>query len=116
MSRTTTITGTPEDTTPGVIFKNCAPFIERTSEINNTQIDYAKDLNVAMPMYNLIEYSDNYSKISGSLWKYYRDELNATLTNSESFKSKVNITGKTPADDNTKDVTIAVPFKYLSSF
>ena len=49
-----------------------------------------------MSMYNLIEYSNNYSKTSGSLWKYYRDEANATLTDSESFRFKVRITGKNP--------------------
>ena len=53
----------------GVIFKNCAPFTKCTSRINNTDIDNAQ--NIAMPMYNLIEYSDNYSKTSGSLWQYY---------------------------------------------
>ena len=57
----------------GVIFKNCAPFINCISEINNTQIDNAKDIDVVMPMYNLIEYSDNYAKTKGSLWQYFRD-------------------------------------------
>ena len=52
----------------GVIFKNCAPFTDCISEINNTQIDNAKYIDVAMPMYNLIEYSDNYSKTLESLW------------------------------------------------
>ena len=67
-------------------------------------------------MYNLIEYSDNYSKTSGSLWQYYKDEPNDNLANSESFKSKVKITGKTPNNGNTKDVEIIVPLKYLSNF
>ena len=58
-----------------VIFKNCAPFINCISEINNTEIDNAKDIDIVMPMYNLIEYSDNYSKTSGSLWQYYKDEI-----------------------------------------
>ena len=57
----------------GVIFKNCAPFTNCISEINNTQVDNAKDIDIVMPMYNLIEYSDNYAKTSGSLWQYYRD-------------------------------------------
>ena len=69
-----------------------------------------------MLMYNLIEYSDNYPKTSGSLWQYYKDEPNDNLANSESFKSKVKITGNTPADGNTKDVEIIVPLKYLSNF
>ena len=63
-----------------VIIKNCAPFSDCISEINNTEIDNAKDLDVMMLMYDLIEYSYNYSKRSGSLWQYYRDYPNAILT------------------------------------
>ena len=54
----------------GVIFKNCAPFTDRISAINNTQIDNAKNVDVVMQIYNLIEYRDNYSKTSVSLWQY----------------------------------------------
>ena len=54
------------NTNKKVIFKNCAPFTNCISEINNTQIDNAKDLDIVMPMYNLIEYSDNYAKATGS--------------------------------------------------
>ena len=100
----------------GVTFKNCAPFTKCISRINNTDIDNAQDIDIVMPMYNLIEYSDNYSKTSGSLWQYYKDEPNDNLANSESFKSKVKITGNTPAGGNTKDVKIIVPLKYLSNF
>ena len=67
----------------GVAFKNCAPFTICISEINNTQIDSCKDIDVIMPMYNLIECSDNYAKTSGSLWQYYRDEPNNKLANSK---------------------------------
>ena len=67
-------------------------------------------------MYNLTEYSDNYSKTSGRLWQYYKDEPNNNLANSKSFKSKVKITGQTPDDGNTKDVEIIVPLKCLSNF
>ena len=56
-----------------VVFTNCLPFTDCISKINNTQMDNAKSINVLMPMYNLIEYSDNYSKASGGLWQYYRD-------------------------------------------
>ena len=56
-----------------------------------------------------MEYSDNYSKTSESLWQYYRHELLAAIGNSESFKSKKKITGKAPAPGNTKDVEITVP-------
>ena len=69
-----------------------------------------------MPVYNLIEYSDNYSKTSRSLWQYYRDDPNDNTIQSESFKYKIKITGKTHATGNTKDVKIAVPLKYLSNF
>ena len=67
-------------------------------------------------MYNLIEYIDNYSKTSGSLWQYYRDYPNDNLADSESFKYKVKISEKTPNNGNTKDVEIIVPLKYLSNF
>ena len=69
-----------------------------------------------MPVCNLIEYSDNYSKKSGSFWQYYKDEPNDNLENSESFKSKVKIPGNTPAGGNTKDVKIIVPLKCLINF
>ena len=104
------------NTNKKVIFKNCAPFTNCISKINNTQIDNAEYIDIVMPMYNLIEYSDNYSKTSGSLWQYYKDEPNDNLANSESFKSKVKITGNTPADGNTKDVKIIVPLEYLRKF
>ena len=100
----------------GVAFKNCAPFINCISEINNTQVDNAKDIDIVMPMYNLIEYSDNYAKTTGSLWQYFGDEPDDNLADSESFKSKIKITGKTPDDDNEKDVEIMVPLEYLSNF
>ena len=58
----------------GVKLKNCAPFTDCISEINDTKINNAKYIDVVMAMYNLIEYSDNYSKTSGSLWQYYRDD------------------------------------------
>ena len=56
------------NTNKTAIFRNCASFTKRISNINNTQVDNAKNIHIVMPMYNLIEYSDNYSKISGSLW------------------------------------------------
>ena len=100
----------------GVTFKNCAPFTKCISRINNTDIDNAKDIDIVMPMHNLIEYSDHYSKTSGSLYQYYKDEPNDNIADSESFKSKVKITGKTPNDGNTKDIEIIVPLKYLNNF
>ena len=100
----------------GVAFKICAPFTNCISEINNTQVDNAKDIDTVMSMYNLIEYSDNYSKTTGSLWQYFRDEPEDNIEDSESFKSKIKIAGKAPDDDNEKDVEIMVPLKYLSNF
>ena len=116
---TITITGAGDDAAArradernkGVTFKNCAPFTKCISRINNTDIDNAQDIDIVMPMYNLTEYSDNYSKTSGSLWQYYKDEPNNNIMESESFKSKIKITGKTPAAVNTKDVEIIVPLK-----
>ena len=73
-----TITGAGDDAAAeradgkgkGVAFKNCAPFTNCISEINNAQIDNCKDIDIIMPMYNLIKHSDNYAKTSGSLWQY----------------------------------------------
>ena len=58
-----------------VAFKNCAPFRKCRTEINKTFTDEAEHINIAMPMYNLIEYSNNYSDTSGSLWQFKRDEI-----------------------------------------
>ena len=77
-----------------------------------------------MPMYNLIEYSENYSDTSGSLWNFKRDEItnNADVTNDNnapSFKYKANIIGNTDANGVSRkkeNVKIAVPLKYLSNF
>ena len=108
-----------------VIFKNCVPFTNCISEINNTQIDNAKDIDIVMPMYNLIEYSDNYAKTTGSLWQYCKDiparDANNEITeftagnNTDSFKFKTKMTVQT-GDYRTKDVEIIVPLKYLSNF
>ena len=109
-----------------VIFKNCAPFTNCISEINNTQIDNAKDIDIVMPMYNLIEYSDNYVKTTGSLWQYRKDiparnNANNAITVfhannlTDSFKFKVKFTGQT-GNGGTKDVEIMVPLKYLNNF
>ena len=115
-----------------VIFKNSSPFTHCISKINNTQIDDAEYIDIVMPMYNLIEYSDNYSKTSESLWQYWReipavddngdivDFNGANSTDSFNFKTK--ITGQAPADNNNGNtagrvnVEIMVPLKYLRNF
>ena len=113
------------NTNKKVIFKNCAPFTNCISEINNTQVDNAKDIDIVMSMYNLIEYSDNYAKTTGSLWQYYKDiparnnnnEINEFTggNTTDSFNFKAKITGQT-GNGGTKDVEIIVPLKYLSIF
>ena len=79
-----------------VIFKICAPFLECISKINNTQVGNAKDIDIIMPMYNLIEYSDNYSKASGSLLQYCKD-VTAVNTN----RDIVNFNGANATDSFT---------------
>ena len=98
-----------------IIFKNCSPFTDCTSEINNTQIDN-RDLNAIMPMYNLIEYSNDYSETAGSLWQYYKADPYDDLSYSKSFNFKAKIMEKTPTNDSKKDVKIVVPLKYLCNF
>ena len=100
----------------GVTFKDCAPFINCKSERYNTEIDNAEDIDIAMAMYSLIEYSDNYLKTSRSLWQYYKDEPNYNFADSESFKSKVKIIENNPANGNTKVVEVIGSLKYLINF
>ena len=115
------ITATPNNAATQVIFKNCAPFEKCRTEINETFIDEAYFINITMPMYNLIEFSDNYSDTSGSLWQFKRDEIinNANITNDNnapSFKYKANLIGNTENNGTKNKVKIAVPLKYLSNF
>ena len=70
----------------GLTFKSCAPFIKCISIINNSDTDNAQDIDIVILMYNLIEYSDNYSKTSGNLWQYYRDDPNDNIESFKSFK------------------------------
>ena len=108
-----------------VIFKNCAPFTNCISTINNTQIDNAEYIDIVMLIYNLIEYSNNYSKTSGSLLQYCKDIpavnnasniIDFTTTNTtDSFKFKTKITGQTDNDGRIDDVEIMIPLMYLSN-
>ena len=101
-------------------FKNCMPFKECRTEINETFVDKARGINTVMPMYNLSEYSDNYSDTSGSLWQFKRDEIERDndLTvdaqhipnNLSSFKYKSSFI------KNRNGAKIAVSLKYLSNF
>ena len=106
-------------------FKNNAPFTSCISKINNILIDNAEDLDIVTPMYNLIEYSKNYRKKTGSLWNYYRDgpesgtegNINYSVKDLKSFNYKTSITGKLEGNNVEKDdFEIVVPLKYLSNF
>ena len=105
--------------------KNCAPFTKCNLEINDEHVDTAENLDITMPMYNLIEYSDNYQDSSATLYQYKRDEppeVNAiadlTADNSSSFKYKVSLLGNPVVADNIAktSVKVVVPLKYLSNF
>ena len=104
-----------------LVFKNCAPFEKCRIEINETFVDETEFIKITMTMYSLIEYSDNYSDTSGSLWQFKRDEItnNADVTNDNnapSFKYKASLIGNTGDDETKNGVKIAVPLKYLSNF
>ena len=117
------ITVTDANNNTKVEFKNCAPFNKCRTEINETFDDEANNINITMPMYNLIEYSDNYSDTAGSLWQFRRYEIEGdadlTINNASSFKYKANLISDTVADAANRkkeNVKIAVPLKYLSNF
>ena len=82
---TVNFTATPSNAITQVVFTSCVPFKDFRTEINDTFVDYADVINITMPMYNLIAYSDNYSNTSGSLWNFKRDEIihNAYVTNDD---------------------------------
>ena len=105
VNNTTAADADADDTSKKVVFKNSALFTNCISEINNTQVHNAKDIDIVMPMYDLIKYSHNYSKASGNLWKYCKDipavNNNNAIVNfaennlTDSFNFKVKMTGQT---------------------
>ena len=115
-----------------LILKNNAPFVSCITRINGELIEDADDLDIVMPMYNLLEYSKNCRKTIGSLYNYYRDELSddnnpnnfpsTNVVNSETFKYKNKIIGNTyngtAGNDRlgTKEIELAIPLKYLGNF
>ena len=120
-----TIRGTGGNNNTRLGFKNCAPFTKCNLEINDEHVDTAENLDIVMPMYNLIEYSDNYQDSSATLYQYKRDEppednalADLTANNWSSFKHKISLLG----DRNVVggivrlNVKIVVPLKYLSNF
>ena len=95
------------DSNTRLALKNCAPFTKCNLEINNEHIDTAENLDMVMPMYNLIEYSDNYQDSSATLYQYKRDEppeddaiADLTADNSSSFKYKISLLGNPVVADN----------------
>ena len=111
--------------------KNNALFKSSISKINNTFIDNVENLDIVMPMYNLLECSGNYSMTSGSFWNYYRDELTDAnenndasghrinkkkATSSKSFDYKAKIIGNTPDNNSRLDAEFADPLKNMSNF
>ena len=120
-----TIRGTGGNNNTRLALKNCAPFTKYNLETNDEHVDTAENLDITMPMYNLIEYSDNYQDSSATLYQYKRDEpteANAindlTTDTSSSFKYKVELLGNPVLDGNIakRSVKVVVPLKYLSNF
>ena len=119
-----TIRAVAADANTRLALKNCAPFTKCNLEINDEHVDTAENLDIVMPMYNLIEYSDNYQDSSATLYQYKRDEPpdalanNLTQNNSDSFKYKVELLGDPVHADGIarRNVKVVVPLKYLSNF
>ena len=120
-----TIRAAAADNNTKLALKNCAPFIKCNLEINDEHVDTADNLDIVVPMYNLIEYSDNYQDSSAALYQYKRDEppeanaINDLTTNTwSSFKYKVNLLGNSEVANNIarRSVKVVVPLKYLSNF
>ena len=124
-----TITATNAVNATRLALKNCAPFTKCNIEINDEHVDTAENLDIVMPMYNLIEYSDNYQDSSATLFQYKRDEppeadavADLTVNNSDSLKYKMKLLGNaTEVVGNTAgvrrlNVKVVVPLKYLSNF
>ena len=120
-----TIRGTGGNNNTRLALKNCAPFTKCNLEINDEHVDTAENLDIVMPMYNLIEYSDNYQDSSATLYQYKRDELpednaigDLTANNSSSFKYKISLLGDESVGGGIVrlNVKVVVPLKYLSNF
>ena len=124
-----TVTGlSPDAYGKSLALKNSAPFYSCITRVNEKLIEDVKDLDIVMPMYNLLYFSKNYRKTTGSFWNYYRDEPNSgydsdnnrtridyTIINSKSFDYKTSITGKLPNNENDlENIKIVIPLKNVS--
>ena len=119
-----TIRAAAADVNTRLALKNCVPFTKCNLEINDEQVDTAENLDITMPMYNLIEYSDNYQDSSATLYQYKRDEppeanaiADLTADSSSSFKYKISLLGNPVVANNIarRSVKVVVPLKYLSN-
>ena len=119
-----TIRAAAADANTRLALKNCAPFTKCNLEINDEHVDTAENLDITMPMYNLIEYSDNYQDSSATLYQYKRDEppeddavADLTADNSSSLKYKISLLGNPVVANNIVriNVKVVVPLKYLSN-
>ena len=120
-----TIRGTGGNNNTRLALKNYAPFTKCNLEINDDHVDTAENLGIVMPMYNLIEYSDNYQDSSATLYQYKRDEppendavADLTADNLSSLKYKISLLGNPVVANNIAriNVKVVVPLKYLSNF
>ena len=120
-----TIRAAAADVNTRLALKNCTPFSKCNLEVTDEHVDTAENLDITMPMYNLIEYSDNYQDSSATLYQYKRDEppeanatADSTADNSSSFKYKISLLGNPVVADNIarRTVKVVAPLKYLSSF
>ena len=120
-----TIRAAAADANTRLALKNCAPFTKCTLEINDEHVDTAENLDITMPMYNLIEYSDNYQNSSATLYQYKRDEppeddavADLTADNLSSLKYKISLLGNPVVANNIAkiNVKVVVSLKYLSNF
>ena len=120
-----TIRAAAADNNTRLALKNCAPFTKCNLEINDEHVDTVENVDIVMPMYNLIEYSDNYQDSSATLYQYKRDEPperdpipDLAVDNSSSFKYKVELLDNPVLDGavTKRNVKVVVPLKYLSNF
>ena len=119
-----TIRAAAADANTRLALKNCAPFTKCNLETNDEHVDTAENLDITMPVYNLIEYSDNYQDSSATLYQYKRDEPPAnaikdlTTDTSSSFKYKVSLLGNPVVANNIARINlkVVVPLQYLSNF
>ena len=117
-----TIRAAAADNNTRLALKNCAPFTKCNLEINDEHVDTAENLDITMPVHNLIEYSDNYQDSSATLYQYKRDAppeddavADLTADSSSSFKYKINLLGNPVVANNVarRNVKVVVPFQVI---